>query len=114
MFVPGVTSHFSMCLVTIHWVGSCFLSAVDLFYGCCGALCQRPAVCFGPSGLPWEAAEQTGSSTGVPVAGAVQQLPRQQQCRCCAAGRDQLALQWEGRGGTTHKEEAARRGKERP
>lgn len=42
-------------------------------------------MCFGPSGLPWEAAEQTGSPTGVPVAGAVPAAPQRAavQVLCC-------------------------------
>lgn len=37
-------------------------------------------VCFGPFGLPWEAAEQMGSLTGVPVAGDPQGAAVQVLC----------------------------------
>lgn len=72
-------------------------------------------MCFGPSVLHWEAAEQTGTLTGFTVAGnIVPATPRRAaECRCFAAGWYQLAIQREGRW-TTDKEEAARRGKARP
>ena len=88
MFVSGVASHFSVCLVIIHWVGSCSLSAVDLFYGCLGVLCQQIAMCFGLSVLPWKAAERTGTLTDFTVAGNTvpATLRRAAERRCFAAG----------------------------
>lgn len=106
VFVPGVTSHFSLCLVTIHWVGSCFLSTVDaVLWMLWSSVCALV-----PQGCPGKQLSRWAPSRVF----LWQELPREQQCRCCAAGPDQQALQWEGRGRITHKEEAARKGKERP
>lgn len=88
-----------------QWI--CFMDAVEL----CVNVQQCALV---PQDCPGRQLSRQASPRVFLWQEQCQQLPREQQCRCCAAGRDQLALQWEGRGGTTHKEEAARREKERP
>lgn len=62
VLVLGVTSHFSVCLVTVHWVGSCLLSTVDLLYGCCGAPCQQCALV--PQGCSCGRSSPGSSSAG--------------------------------------------------